>query len=192
MSEMITKPAPTDDAPGADNPTAETAATIPAKTFTQAELDAIIADRLKRQEEKLSKSAKQTAEAEAEKKLAEAAEYQKLAETRAERIAEHEKRIAELEQSQAQADKYGAALSTYVEKLSANVPPEITALLENMDAADRLSWLTSNAEKFAKATTEQPEAENGAAKRPLPSTPPPNSSAKMTPEERRKKSARTW
>ena len=190
MSE-ITKPAPTDDASGADNPTAETAAPPNAKTFTQAELDAIIADRLKRQEEKLSKSAKQTAEAEAEKKLAEAAEYQKLAETRAERIAEHEKRIAELEQSQAQADKYGAALSTYVEKLSANVPSEITALLASMDAADRLSWLTSNAEKFAKAA-EQPEAENGAAKRPLPSTPPPKSSTKITPEERRRKAARTW
>lgn len=161
-------------------------------SFTQADLDRILADRLSRQEKKLKREYETAAEKQTEAELADAAEWQTLAEKRQKQITALENRLAELDKQAETADKYGAALSTYVDKLSANVPPEITALLANMDAADRLSWLTSNAEKFAKATTEQPEAENGAAKRPLPSTPPPNSSAKMTPEERRKKSARTW
>ena len=184
---------PTADAAGAegsDTPTAENAGNgSQPPTFTQADLDRILADRLSRQEKKLRRELEEATDKAKEKELADAAEWQTLAEKRQAQISKLEAKLGELEKQAETAEKYGAALSTYVEKLSANVPPEITALLDKMDAADRLAWLTSNAEKFAKAA-EQPE--DGAAKRPLPHTPPPSGMTKITPEERRQRAARTF
>lgn len=159
------------------------------KTFTQAELDAIIAKRLDQQK----RQAQKDAEADAEKKLAEAAEWQTLAEKRAGAVKDLEAQIAELQQHQATAEKYGQALTTYVEKLSANLPEPILALLENMDAADKLAWLSANAEQFATANGEgDGTAEAAAAKPKLPATPKPSGGTQITPEERRKRAARTF
>ncbi|MCB8988090.1 MAG: hypothetical protein H6661_10125 [Ardenticatenaceae bacterium] len=160
------------------------------KTFTQAELDAIIAKRLDQQK----RQAQKDAEAEAEKKLAEAAEWQTLAEKRAGAVKDLEVKLAELERVQVTAEKYGAALTTYVEKLSANLPEPILALLENMDAADKLAWLSANAEQFAAANGngEAAETTTAAAKTKLPPTPKPSGSTQITPEERRKRAARTF
>jgi len=185
----------TADAAGAEasTPAAETADSDGTQkpAFTQADLDRILADRLSRQEKKLRRELEEQADKAKEEELADAAEWQTLAEKRQKQIAKLEEERAALQQQAAVAEKYGTALTGYVERLSANLPPEITALLENMDAADRLAWLSANAEKFAKATEAEAET-NGAAKRPLPSTPPPTSGAKITPEERRRKAARTF
>lgn len=158
------------------------------KTFTQAELDAIIAKRLEQQK----RQAQKDAEAEAEKKLAEAAEWQTLAEKRAGAVKDLEAKLTELERVQMTAEKYGAALTTYVEKLSANLPEPILALLENMDAADKLAWLSANAEQFAAASGNGEAAETTTAKTKLPATPKPSGSTQITPEERRQRAARTF
>jgi predicted nuclease with TOPRIM domain len=159
--------------------------------FTQAEIDAIIADRLKRQEESIKKKAQRDADEAAETKLAEAAEWQKLADKRQKSLTEKEARIAELEQEQARAEKYGQALDTYVEKLSSGLPKSILSLLEKMDAADRLAWLAANAEQFASAGDDGEDPETP-AKPKIPATPKSSGSQKITPEERRKKAARTF
>ncbi len=145
---------------------------------------------MKRQEDAIQKKAAKDRAAAEEAQLAEANKWQELADKRAADLSERDKRIADLEQAQATAEKYGAALTTYVDKLSANLPEEIGTLLAGMDLADRLAWLTANAEKFAKA----PEGDEGktTTKRPLPETPSPRGGEKLTPEERRKQAARTW
>jgi uncharacterized protein YPO0396 len=193
--EEVTVPNPTDDASGSgaggDALPVENADKGSGKMFTQAEIDAIIADRLKRQEESIKKKAQRDADEAAETKLAEAAEWQKLADKRQKSLTEKEARIAELEQEQARAEKYGQALDTYVEKLSSGLPKSILSLLEKMDAADRLAWLAANAEQFASAGDDGEDPETP-AKPKIPATPKSSGSQKITPEERRKKAARTF
>lgn len=186
---------PTADAAGAagsDAPTAETAESNGSQpTFTQADLDRILADRLSRQEKKLRRELEDQTEKAKEKELADAAEWQTLAEKRQNQLAKLEAKLAELEQQAETADKYGKALETYVAQLADGLPAPILSLLEGMDQAAKLEWLAANRAQFV--TADEPEAETAAPKRPLPSTPAPSAnSTKMTPEERRRKAARTW
>lgn len=176
---------PTEDAAGADNPTAENAG---GKTFTQDELNAILADRLERQKKKLLAELEQRRDEEATKQLEEAAEWQKLAEKRQKQLQDRDVRLAELEAQAGQADKYSKALETYVTALSDGLPDAIMTLLASMDTADRLTWLTANRDQFVQQPTDEPEAK----KRPLPSTPAPTPAPKLNEDDRRKKAARTW
>jgi len=78
--------AATDNASGADgedpNPAGTADSTTPSPTFTQADLDCILADRLGCQEKKLRREFETTAEKQKEEELADAAEWQTLAEKR--------------------------------------------------------------------------------------------------------------
>ncbi|MBK7918402.1 MAG: hypothetical protein IPJ94_19525 [Chloroflexi bacterium] len=75
---------PTADAAGAEasTPTAETADSDGTQkpAFTQADLDRILADRLSRQEKKLRRELEEQADKQKETELADAAEWQTLAE----------------------------------------------------------------------------------------------------------------
>ena len=119
-----TKPDPTTETtPGGDTPPEDAGKGKGEKTFTQAEIDAIITDRLKRQEEAAQKKAKLAADEAAEAQLAEAAEWQKLADKRAKDLEAKDKQLAELEATKTTAEKYSQALGAHVEKLSAGLPP---------------------------------------------------------------------
>lgn len=189
MSE-IDKPQDTDDATGADVP----AETADVKAFTQKDLDRVLADRLERQRKQLMKQIDEAKEEEATKQLEQAAEWQKLAEKRQTQLSDRDKRIAELESQAELAEKYAKALGSYVDKLSDGLPDAITALLEPMDAAARLEWLTANRDQFVQQEDgegdDSPEPE--APKRPLPETPKPKGSGSLSQEERRKRAARTF
>lgn len=187
--DELTPDPTTDTDAGGDTPP-ETGKGKGEKTFTQAELDAIVADRIKRQEESAKKKAKIEADKAAEAQLAEAADWQKLADKRAEDLKAANDQLAALEQEKAKAEKYGQSLSTYVEKLSEGLPESILALLEPMDAADKLSWLSTNAAQFIE---EGDAAEEPAADRTkIPATPKPSNGKTVTNEERRKRAARTF
>lgn len=186
---------PTADAAGAaaNSPAAETADNDGSQkpTFTQADIDRILADRLSRQEKKLRRELEEQADKTKEKELADAAEWQTLAEKRQGQIAKMEQRMAELEKAAGVAEKYGAALEGYVKQLSDGLPAPILALLEPMDQAARLEWLTANRAQFVKSdapATAVPQP----ARPTLPATPAPNGFANLSPEERRKRAARTF
>jgi hypothetical protein len=186
-----TTPPTTDDAAGA--PPEAGAENAEQPTLTQGDLERILAERLERQKKQLLKQIDQAKDEEATKQLEAAAEWQKLADKRQEQLAERDRRLADLESQAALAEKYGAALDGYVTQLSEGLPAAITSLLEPMDAAARLEWLTANRSQFVQAdadtaTTPTPEP----PKRPLPETPKPQGNGALSAEERRKRAARTF
>ena len=97
----------------------------PEKTFTQAELDAIIKERLARE-----KTASEKAQAEAAKKAADDAaakngEWQKLAEARAAEIAEASKKLGELESATARLAEYEATIKLQADAAKKDLPAHI-------------------------------------------------------------------
>lgn len=182
--------APTDDAPGADgddpNPAENADSDTPAPTFTQADLDRILADRLGRQEKKLRREFEKNAEKKVEEELADAAEWQTLADKRQTQISKLEAKISDLEAEAETAVRYGKALETYVTKLSDGLPAPILALMEGMDQAAKLEWLSANRTQFIQ---EEPNDDNpdeqSEDKSGVPPTPP-ASEETYTDEQRRK------
>ena len=149
------------------------------KTFTQAELDKIIADRLKRQEAKIRKDLeKKSKEREAEE-LEASQEWQTLAQKRQAQIQDLENRVAELEPLAERVEKYEAALTGYRDELLKGVPEHIQELLADKDIADQLTWLTSNAAKLKKRPSDA--GNNG-----LEPTPNASPDQHMSADERRK------
>lgn len=187
---------PTANAAGAaaDSPAAETAGSDGSQkpSFTQADLDRILADRLSRQEKKLRRELEEAADKQKETELADTAEWQTLAEKRQGQVAKLEQRLQELEQTAAVAEKYGKALEVYVKQLSEGLPAPILALMEPMDQAARLEWLTANRAQFVKTDATSGPAVPQPTRPTLPATPAPNGTTALTPEERRKRAARTF
>lgn len=181
--------APTDNATGADGGDPNTAENAeddtPAPTFTQTDLDRILADRLGRQEKKLRREFEKNAEKKVEEELAEAAEWQTLADKRQTQITKLEAKISDLEQEAETAVRYGKALETYVTKLSDGLPTPILALMEGMDQAAKLEWLSANRAQFIQEENpdepETPPEDKGG----VPPTPP-ASEETYTDEQRRK------
>lgn len=137
----------------------------PDKKFSQAEVDNIIKDRLKREKEKAEKDAqkvREEAEAEALKKQG---DFQKLAEKHEARVKELEAEQVTLKAKSEQADKYKAALEKFAESETKALPDHLKALLEKMDVADRLEYIAANRE----ALTGKKEPA-----KPVPPTPPAN------------------
>jgi DNA polymerase III alpha subunit len=114
------------------------------KTFTQSELEAIVKDRLERSKRAADAQAdKARADAEA-KALAEQGEFRTLAEQRAERIKELETATEAGKQTQQQLERYQATLKKHLDSQRADLPPHITTLLDKLDVADQLDWLSEN------------------------------------------------
>ena len=179
----------TADAAGAeaDTPTAETAGSDGTQppTFTQADLDRILADRLSRQEKKLRRELEEQADKAKEEELANAAEWQTLAEKRQKQIAKLEEEKAALQQTADLSDKYAKALAAYVKQLSEGLPEAIVGLLAGKDEAEKLEWLTANRAQFVKAETADTAVPPPDGKA-LPPTPPASADSNMSVEQRRK------
>lgn len=180
----------TADAAGAEaeTPTAETAGSDGTQhpTFTQADLDRVLADRLARQEKKLRRELEEQADKAKEEELANAAEWQTLAEKRQKQIAKLEEEKAALQQTADLSDKYAKALAAYVKQLSDGLPEAIVGLLAGKDEAEKLEWLTANRAQFVKAEGQEtavPPTQDGKAP---PPTPPASTDSNMSVEQRRK------
>lgn len=180
--------AATADAAGAEasTPTAETADSDGTQkpAFTQADLDRILADRLARQEKKLRRELEEQADKQKETELADAAEWQTLAEKRQKQIAKLEEEKTALQQTADLSDKYAKALAAYVKQLSEGLPEAIVGLLAGKDEAEKLEWLTANRAQFVKADGQEtavPPTTNG-----VPPTPPASGENKLSDEQRRK------
>ena len=157
-------------------------------TLTQAEVDRIVKDRLARAEAKLRKELLAQQNTAAEEKLAEAAEWQTLADKRKKALEDQDERIKELEAEAAKTAVYAEALEGYSSALSAGLPPEILDLIGKLDVAARLAWLTANAGKFAPNGSQDAKP----ATRALPATPKPSGSVELSTDERRSSAARTF
>ena len=181
--------AATADAAGAEasTPTAETADSDGTQkpAFTQADLDRILADRLARQEKKLRRELEEQADKQKETELADAAEWQTLAEKRQKQIAKLEEEKTALQQTADLADKYAKALDSYVKQLSDGLPEAIVGLLAGKDEAEKLEWLTANRAQFVKADGQETAVLPQDSKA-LPPTPPASADSNLSVEQRRK------
>lgn len=152
------------------------------KKFTQADVNAIVKERLERERKKAESEAqklREEAEAEALKKQG---DFQKLAEKHEARVKELEAEQATLKATSEQADKYKAALEKYAEAETKDLPEHIRALLSKMDVAERLEYIAANREALTGA---KPPA------KPVPPTPPANGDpSEAEKEEARRATAR--
>ena len=168
---------PTDDAPGSEGTPAER--TAEEKSFTQADLDRIVKERLEREREKAAKAeAKARKEAEMSA-LAQQQEWQTLAAKRQEALQEIEERLRGHEDLEAKLEKYTAALTGFLKAQLAGVPDHVADLLKDRDPVDQFEWLTANRDKFGQQSPP-----------PLGGTPPPQGAGRLMDEERRKKAFR--
>lgn len=165
-------PAPTGSDPGQSNAGAGTAGTAPAptpsgessttdkpeKTFSQADLDRIVKERLadeKRRAEAKAAADKRVAD---EKALADNAQWQQLAESRA-------AELETLKVKAAVADAYAQRLNALVDGEIAAWPAEVTALDPGKDALEaRLAWLERSRPLAKKLATLPKAADTEAGK----------------------------
>lgn len=139
------------------------------RRYSQAEVDAILKERLDRAKRKADEETERRRQQEEQDRAKQQGEWQKLAE-------QHEARVKELEPVVAKADRYEAALKTHLEAQRKDLPAHITALLDRLDVAEQLEWLSANAEAIrpqttastnghttAAAVTATPKAANGQA-----------------------------
>ena len=148
----------------------------PEKTFTQAELDAIVKERLDR-----AKSTSEKAQAEAAKKAADEAaakngEWQKLAEARAAEIAEASKKLGELESATARLAEYEATIKLQADAAKKDLPAHILSLLDALPPVKQLEWLAKNASVLGQRPTQT-----------IPGTPPPASGKDVTEAEMKRR-----
>lgn len=120
----------------------------PERTFTQTEVEAIVKERLEREARKRAR-----AEEEARKRAEEEAarrngEWQKLAEQREQELQTLGAKVAELEQILPRLEKYQAALQQYLAAERKGLPDPILKLLDKLDEADQLEWLSANREQI--------------------------------------------
>lgn len=172
---------PTADGAGADAATsddAESGTQEDGRTFTQDELDAILADRLQRQERKLRREIDKAQQEAADDKLKDEAQWQALADKRQSRISKLE---GELEAATTQLEQlaaYEKTVKQYAAKLSDPLPDGVKALLAKLAPVDQLAWLT---EHGATETAVPPS---------IPATPAASPSSKLTDDQRRQQAYR--
>ncbi len=134
---------------------AQSSSTQTEKTFTQAELEAVIEQRLTRERNK-AKADADKAKADAEQRaLVEQGEWKTLAEQRAQRVAELEPLSAQVEQHKSDAKRYRDAIAKYADAAKANVPESVRALLDKLDPIDQLDWITTNAASLTPDKTDK-------------------------------------
>lgn len=135
-----------------DNGTGETPATPPvqqAATFTQADIDRIVTERLEREKRKGDEAAKTAAEAAAAKALKENSQFKELSEKQAATLLEKETVLiqtkAQTETLTQERDKYKTALEEHVKERRTGLPDSITVLLDKLDPVEQMAWLSKNA-----------------------------------------------
>ena len=121
-----------------------------AATFSQADVDRIVKERLEREKaarEKAAQKAREDAEAESLKKNQ---EWQGLAATQEKRANELAARVTELESVGDQATRYKGALEKYLAAEKKDLPKHVLVLLEKLDPVDQIEYLAANREELGK------------------------------------------
>lgn len=108
------------------------------KTFTQAELDAIIEQRLKRQRSAMEAQQREAQQALEVQKLEDQKEFEKLAKQRADEIKNLKPR-ADL------AETYEKSVRVLLTEMTKDLPSNIQMLLDKLPLPDQIDWLTVNA-----------------------------------------------
>lgn len=191
MADTATTEAPeTTDATTEDaQPTADATGTENGgngeRTFTQADVDRLIEDRIRREREKADKERRKAEEAAEAKRLEDQKEFEQLANQRAERIKELEAETDKATTLAEELERSNTALETYVATLREGLPQSVLVLLDGRPLPDQLEWLTANRDEVL-GTQPGPDKPKG-----VPASPKANGSG-TNDDEKRKRAANTW
>jgi hypothetical protein len=129
-------------------PPAPTAA--PEETYTKADVERIVKDRLERAQRKAAEQ-QEAARREAEAKaLAEQGEFKTLAEQRQAEIDELHARIKDADTLAKERDRYAGALKAQLQAAKDGLPPHIVTILDKLDPVEQLEWIAANREHLRK------------------------------------------
>lgn len=171
----------TDDATGTDGGEKKTKEA----TFTQADLDRIIAERLEREKRKGEEAAKQARESAESKALEEQAKWEQLAKKRADKIdeltASHATATEQLEAITARAEKAEKALQAQNESRMAEWPDLMKDAVRKMDPYELSDYIAAHAQELGKPS------QTG-----IPGAPKPEGEGKLSLKEKIARSRRTW
>lgn len=196
--DVTTNPDQQQQDPPAEEKTGDTTGGQPAqnggesgKTFSQADVDRIVAERLAREKQAAEKATQKAKEAAEEQALAEQQKWQELAGKHGKRAealeADLQARSTEAETLKAKAERYEQALSAQLMALREGLPAHIITLLDRLDPVDQLEYIATNRE----ALVGKQQAGGGG----VPASPKPKGeSGEISEDERRKQSvsARTY
>lgn len=150
----------------------------------QGELDAIIAERLAREERK-RKEAEEKARKEAEERtLQEQGEFKTLAEQRAAELAEARAKLEAAAADKKALERYQSALKAQLEAARKDLPAHITALLDKLDPVEQLTWLAENREALGGDTPQSKKPARGTPGAQFRTQPPPQGQQSEQPRRR--------
>jgi hypothetical protein len=135
------------------------------KTFTQAELDQIVKDRLDRERKKHDAETEKARKSAEEEALTKNQEWQKLAEQRSKDLEAIAKEKADLEPFKEQADKYRKALDGQLAKVKEKLPKYLLPLIEKMDPVEAMDYITEHAEELGAKPLTYSETPEGREKK---------------------------
>lgn len=124
----------------------------PSPSFTQADVDRIVKERLEREQKKAQTAAQKALEEAEAKALADQAKFQELADKRGQKLSELETATADLtvklESEAAKAQRYEKALTTMLTEQRKRVPEHLHSLLDKLDPVEQLEWVAANGDKL--------------------------------------------
>lgn len=130
--------------------TPESTKTSEGRTYTKAEIEAIVKDRLERQKKSVDAQAAKIAEEVRMKTLVESGDYKKLAEDREAALHAAQKQLAEME-------RYQLALGAQLEREKTGLPQYLIDLLADKSVVDQLEYLAKHG-KTLRQTAYNPDA----------------------------------
>lgn len=128
----------------------------PTPTFTQADVDRIVTERLERERKKADAAAQKAREEAESKALADQQKFQELADKRGKALTDLEASATtlttQLEAEQGKAQRYEKALTAMLAEQRKRVPEHLHGLLDKLDPAEQLEWIAGNGDKLTTAT----------------------------------------
>lgn len=122
------------------------------KLFSQAELDAKIAERLARAEAKQKADAEKARREAETNALKEQEKFKELSESQAQQLtaitAERDAAIAERDAAADTLEKYGKALNKILDTQKTAIPEHVKPLLEKLPLDEQYQWLADNQDKL--------------------------------------------
>jgi hypothetical protein len=131
--------------------TGETPDTPPAQqaaTFTQADIDRIIKERLEQEKRTSDEKARKAAEKAAADALKENADFKTLSEKQATQLLDLETKLTQVDTVTQERDKYKTALEAHVKERRKGVPAHILEILDVLDPLAQMAWLDKNTDKL--------------------------------------------
>lgn len=132
----------------------------PAKTFTQEQLDQIVAERLERKDKKQAEEKAETERKARESALEDQEKYKELSEQRGEELvglkSQTETLEAERDDWKTKAEGYEEILQGQWESRKEGVPDYVLDAISERSISDRLKYLDDHADKFGQTNGQRP------------------------------------